>query len=302
MRKTSLITGIAIILLVLFLSAVSALSVSVDSDSFSAPGTEGKVRVDVENTLDDDIEDVSVSLQLTSVPFSSVGSSQDSVDSIDSDDEETFSFTLKSANDLKPGDYKIPYTLSYKVNDESKEETGTIGITVKGNPDLGITASLDNPVINKQGKVNLKIINKGFGDARFVTLTSDSSGMTFLSETEIYIGTISSDDFETASYDVMFKKTNPTINVQVEYVDFDNKKVVKEFDVPLTVYSQEKAKELGIIKPNRIPLYIGIIVVIIILWFVYRNVQKRRRMRRSMRETKWKTVKAYGALQYLWLL
>ena len=61
----------------------------------------------------EDIEDVSLVLDFSMLPFSTVGSAEQSADGIDEDDTETFDFTLKAGNDAKPGDYLLRVTAEY---------------------------------------------------------------------------------------------------------------------------------------------------------------------------------------------
>ena len=104
------------------------------------------------------------------------------------------------------------------------------------------------------------------------------------SEKEIYAGTVDSDDFETATFDVLFKAQNPTFTAVIEYTDFDNNKKTETINLPTQVYTKEKALELGIIQKSKLPLYIGIIVAFVILWIIFRSIRKKRRMKKSIQE------------------
>src|SRR3989338_8161735 len=108
------------------------------------PGESGSVSVDVKNTLGEDIEDVSLVLDLSLLPFSSVGSAEKSADEINEDDAETFDFTLKAGNDAKPGDYNIPYVLTYANPD-------AVEITING------STTIANPVIVKKGIIGVSV-------------------------------------------------------------------------------------------------------------------------------------------------
>ena len=155
MRKIYLL-----ILAVILISRASAVFISDINAQDTSPGKEGKVSITVENDLNDPIEDVSVRLDLTNLPFRSIGSSEDSVDEIDEDDEEDFSFTLKAANDVSPGDYQIPFILSYFINNTQKEQKGSFGLSVTGNVDLVYTISAETPVVRERSEVTLTIVNK----------------------------------------------------------------------------------------------------------------------------------------------
>lgn len=283
MNKITL--GVASILaLILVTSLSSAVTItSVNADTL-APGSEGTIRVSVENKLSDTAKDVSLSLEFTNLQFIPTSSSSDSFDELKENDDGQFTFQVRAANTITPGDYQIPYTLTYEVNNQAVTKKGSIGITVRAQPQISFSTDVETPVIGSQGKINLKIVNKGFADARFVSVRITPSGFTLLSEDEIYIGTVSSDDFETANFDVIFKSSNPKLSGIVEYTDFDNDKKILALDESIQVYTKDKAIELGIIKKNNTPLYIGIVIAILVIWLVIRSIRKRRRIKKSKNE------------------
>ncbi len=277
---TKLLATIFLVVLTLNLaSAVVINSVSVDPLS---PGEEGKIDIEVENIFADDVTDVSISLSLANLPFIPLGASEDSVDEIKEDDSEDFIFTIKASNDAVPGDYEIPYTLQYDFENKTKTREGSLGVKVEASPELTFSANLDNPVAEQKGKITLKIVNQGFSDARFLSVRIIPNGFTLLSDAEVYIGNVDSDDFETASFDVKFDKTNPTFEAIVSYKDFDNKQITKNVDLPLNVYTKEKALELGIIQKSNVALYIGVAVFLVLVWILWRILRKRARLKRSM--------------------
>src|SRR3989338_5739699 len=279
MKSKILTLTLAILLTLNLASAVMINSIDVPQ---LAPGQEGQIRIEIENILTEDVQDVSLSLSFTNLPFIPIGTSEQSVDEIQEDDEENFVFRIKANSNTIPSDYEIPYTLKYEVNGEAKERKGTIGVRVSAQPILTYSIDTENPVEGQKGSVTLRIVNKGFADAKFFSVKVLPDGLTLLSEDEVYIGEVASDDFETATFDVLFNKVNADLTAIIEYKNFDNKLVTETINLPVTVYSKEKALELGIIQPNKVPYYIGGIVLIIILFIIYRSIKKRRRLRRSM--------------------
>lgn len=282
MKNAKLLTAV-FLALVLSLNLVSALVInSVNTDTLT-PGDEGVISIEVENILDDDVEEVSVQLKFNNLPFIPVGTSEKSVEEIDEGDEEDFLFRIKAANDVTPADYEIPYTLQYKLKDDSvvNVRSGTIGIRVTGSPDLVFSVTADNAVEKRSGEISFKRVNKGFTDARFVSVKILPDGFTLLSEQEVYIGTVDSDDFETSNFNVVFDSTNANFKAVLEYKDFDNNKVTKTIDLPVNVYSEERALELGIIKPNNSPQILAGLILVIVTFIVYRTIKKRRRLKRS---------------------
>lgn len=277
---------LALLGLILMSSFASAVVISSVDYNPLFPGTETDLVITIKNDLDSDIEDVSLSLDFSKVPLAVIGSSEESVDEIREDKREDFNFRIRPSSEVTAGDYIVPYTLIYSDSDGVRQppKQGSITIAVSANTDLTYTVSAESPVVGKQGKISLRIVNKGFADAKFVSVKIFPDGYTLLSEDEVYIGTISSDDFETATFDVIFSQENPEIVASVDYTDFDNQKRNTPVALPLTVYSQERALELGIIQRSYTLQIVIAIVVVIVLWFVWRSISKRRRLKRSMQQ------------------
>lgn len=276
MKKTLIILALA---LILTLKMASALVVNSDYITIY-PGEQGKVDIKIENNENFDIQDISISLDFTNLPFTSVGSSEKNIDDINEDDDDSVSFTLKASTDIKPGDYSIPYTIKYtNVNtDENLKKEGNFGIRVSARTDLDFSVDVNQgPVVGQQGKISLEIINKGLGDIKSILVEVTPNGFELLSNDKVFIGTINADDTDSASFDVIYKNTNPILNARVTYKDFDNNDQVQEINLPFKVYTNEEALKLGIIKKDNTFLYIIVLVVIIVIWLVWRRIRKKRK-------------------------
>ncbi len=244
------------------------------------PGGEALVTIGIENTFGDDIEDVSFSLNLRDLPLSVVGSSETTIEEIEEDDSENIAFRIRASPTAKPGDYQIPFTLLYKNSTQTK--TGSIGVRVKGTVELSASIITDTPVIEREDKISVKIINKGFADARYVTVTLIPIDFTINSDEIVYIGDISANDFETATFNVRYSSLKPIVTVIIEYRDFNNVLQTLKLQEQLEVYTEKDAVERGIIKKNMTPIYLGVISAIVVLWLIWRAIARRRRMKRSM--------------------
>jgi len=270
---------ISMFVLLISLSLISAVIVDSITVDKLLPGQTSLLKISVKNNLDDDVDDVSFVLKLEDTSFTTIGSSEDSEDEIREGKKETFSFILKAPPSMKPGDYNIPYEITYTdVDDEKIKKTGSLGVTVSAETELSYSIESDNNVVNEKGKISVKVINSGLGDIGFVSVRIVSaSGFEVLSADEEYIGTVGSDDFELATFDILFKRTNANLGVEITYKDFNNNEETKTVLLPVKVYSREKALELGLIKKNNTLIYIGSLLGIIIIWFVYRRIKKKRR-------------------------
>lgn len=276
--KTLWLLPASLLIMVAAATHVSALMVTDVQAPTLAPGQEGEIVLDLENKGSRVIEDISVSLDLANLPFIPVGGSEASVEKLNEDREKTLRFTIRASPDAKPGDYKIPYSISAK---NVTQKSGMLGVRVTGTSRISFNTQIDTPVVGQRGKVTLRIVNSGLTDARFVSLRVLPDGLTLLSEEKMYVGTINSDDFESVSFDALFLKEKPRLTLLLTYTDFDNREQTLTEDLPLTVYTQEKALELGIIQKNNTFWYVLGVVVLFILWMIWRSYKKRQRMKRS---------------------
>lgn len=281
--KMALGAILALFLVATLISNVSAVVVTSVNAPRLTPGQQATLDIRLENILSEDVQDITINLNFQGLPITPIDGSSAGFDELNSDEDARASFVVRAASDATPGDYQIPYTITYNQNGDDKTRNGSIGITISSQPSLSYTISTENPVIGQEGKVTLKIVNTGFADAKFVSVRALPIGFTILSEDQIYIGNVDSDDFETATFDVVFSSNNPSFSAIIDYTDFDNKKITKTIDIPVVVYTKERAIELGIIEKNNLPVYIGIVVLVIVLWIIWRAIKRRQRLKRSER-------------------
>jgi len=300
MKKQTNKIIVGIIFLVLTLNVMSA--VIVDADYITIfPGESGKINLEIENNENFDIEDVSLALDLgaktilnnlgivieekEALPFTVAGSSEKDIDDIDEDDEENQIFTLRASSDITPGDYNIPYILKYtnaENNSETFEKTGSFGLRVSAKTDLDFALEIrGNAIVGEEGRISLEVINKGLGEIKSLSVQLSPQGFELLSKNKVFIGTISADDTDLASFDVIYKSQSPSLSATVEYKDFDNKEQIEIINIPFNVYTKERAIELGLIKKSNTKLYLGVVLVLVVGWIVYRRVKKNKKKNRS---------------------
>lgn len=273
MNKT-IVFGILFLSIIGFASSLSIESVIVETVS---PGEEGTIRISVENDANEDIEDLSVRLSFSNTNIIPIGSSEEFLRTLDEDDEENFIFRFRVANTLPAGTYLINYNIEYSEGNDDIEQEGTIGIVVSAEPEIEIIASSPNAILGNQGTLDLRIVNKGLADARFVSINVEGDGLTFLSENSEYIGTIDSDDFETTNFDVIYNERFSTATIKISYKNFDNidQNIVET--VSLRAYTVDEAVEKGILNKSNATIYATIVIVLLVLWIIYRRIRKRRK-------------------------
>jgi len=276
--KILLASFMIIIALAVVSAAVSVNKVEQDS---MIPGEDGSLKITFKNEIGSDIKDFSVALNLESSSFSAVGSSQKTLDDFNEGDKELFSFTLSAKNSAEPGDYAIPYTLVYRYsNNSEKQETGKVWAKISSLTSLDYSLTLDKPIIGQKSRINVKIINKGFGEIKFVSVSASTFGIKLVSSDKVYIGVIDSDSIETASFEGFIEKTNPKVYATITYRDFENNEKTENVELEAKAYSLQDAQKLGLITSSKAGLLI-IPVIALILFITVRKIIKNRKKARE---------------------
>ena len=257
------------------------------------PGEEVKLKVKVKNMADSTLRDVTFKLDLTyssalgsltstaadkivafnALPFAPLGSAtEQKLYSLSSGEEHVFTYNLIALSDAESMIYKMPVTISYY------DEVGTLyskndimGIIVGSKPDLTVVLDESDLYVGKRtGTVSIKFINKGFTDVKFLDVKlAESEEYEILSASEVYIGNVNSDDYETAEYKLYLKngasqqEKTIVLPLNVEYRDANNRVYNDKVDIDLKVMNPEK---LGIKSGNN---GMGIVAVVIIAGLVF---------------------------------
>ena len=185
-------------------------SVSLDGKALE-PGSSGSVKIKVSNKADSLLKDIKAKLELGNVPLVPLGSTNEkSVYQIDSKKNYEFNFNILADPEAEGGVYQVPLKVSYSDGlGKGYVTNGTIGIVIGSKPDLSVT--LDDSEIyqsNSAGEVVIKVVNKGVTDIKFANLRLlDGEGYDIITNSEVYLGNIDSDDFETADFKLFVDKT-----------------------------------------------------------------------------------------------
>lgn len=300
MIKNKTIFGLAFILVLtfIFISFANALVVmdGVSQDKIY-PGQEGNIELTLKNTFNEKITDVSVTLIFSSTDaiksitpvFNPYGSSTDTKDEIADDDTEHFSFNIKAINSAAPGDYVLGYVVTYTYNETTiTDPIKTFGATINSQNALDYSISQQTMVQNMKDKVTFTIYNKGDAEVKFVIVQATAEGATLLSDSKSYIGNIASDDSQTANYNILINNANPSMNFIVTYKDFENNDVTENVNLDLTAYSRDKALKLGLITQSKAPIYFGIIILVIVVFFIVRAIRKARAKKEKLKNSSMK--------------
>lgn len=247
------------------------LVLSVDSiktdPALIAPGDKFELSLTLNNNADSIMRDIRIKLDLadSETPFAPEGStSEKQIYQITPDTGKIMRFDLIALPDAEGDIYKVPVNISYT------DETGTtysktdmISLKVTANPDLLVTVD-SSEIQGKQrsGNVVIKIVNRGLTDIKLATakLVGDKK-IEVLSEPEIYVGNIDSDDYETVEYKINVKSYDKfvTLPLELRYRDATNEVHNDKIDVQL------RTNITGLLASSIASIINGIIIIVVIV-------------------------------------
>jgi LPXTG-motif cell wall-anchored protein len=255
-----------------------------------SPGSDGKLTITVKNNAKSTMTDLSMRLQLQEIigstivdlPFAPMDSGTErKVYRLESGQSTEFTYDLRAYPDASSKVYKIPFVLSYYDTLGNKNnKTDYVGVIVNGVPDISII--VDKTDIYKgmtTGTVELKVINKGVSDIKFLNvILQKSSDYDLLSTSDTtYVGNLVSDDYQNAEYkiDIKSKSDKLILPVVLQYRDSNNKYYEKNYNVELDLIDSNK------LNPSKgVAGYSWMTIIIILLigggiWYYFRNKNKK---------------------------
>ncbi len=267
-------------------SLLSISDVNAEPELFN-PGHTSRLSLNLSNSGSTSIRDVSVRLNLDkmdenpdfadNMPFAPTRSTTErSFRLIGPDSVETMDFDLMTFSDADAGVYRIPMTISYR--DESGEvhtKDDIVGVRVGSEP--RISASVDSVDLSSSGAdANFRIVNRGTIDLKFVTarvMESDDFELNSASD-EFYIGRLSSDDFDTISFDLDVDRDKDYLSVplELEFLDANNNEFIEEYDLTINMDAVRRsaAQEGG-----SGALVILIVAAVFVGLFLYKRKRKK---------------------------
>jgi len=258
-------------------------AVSIDKKTLE-PGSSGIVKIKLANKADSTLKNIKVTLGLGDLPLVPIDSTNEkSIYKIDSRQSYEFEFKVLAKPNADSGVYNVPLSVSYLDElGKSYLKNVTIGLTIGAKPDLSIT--LDDSEIyesGKSGEIFVKIVNKGVTDIKFMNIKlMPSDNYRILSNDEVYIGNIDSDDYETADFELFIggsKEKKVSLPVVLEYKDANNNDFKERIELTLDLYSASEAKKFGLKKGNGFVGNLVIVVIVVAGLFIYRKWRKHKK-------------------------
>jgi hypothetical protein len=260
------------------------------------PGTKTKVSFVVENLADNTLVDIKLNLEILTLissatgvtvrelPFTPIGSGNDkTVKRLAPGQTAEIAFDLFTDSTAESKVYKVPYTLTYSDSSGTNfTKQGIVGLLVESEPELSV--NIDKTEIysaGAKGVVEFKLVNKGFSDIKFLDVKlAEGNDFEILSNQEVYIGKLDSDDYETADYTLMVSNTakdHIILPLHVEYRDANGGLYVKDLNLSLKLFSGAELKQRTNGKSSPVVFWIILIVVIVAGVLIYRNIRKNKK-------------------------
>jgi hypothetical protein len=257
---------------------------TIDSDSLLRAGETTKFRVSVGNVGGGTARQVTVNLNATA-PLTVLKSSSTYLGDMSGQKSETLTWELYVDSAATPKAYTIPVEIRYTDRDGTAQTSGkALGVKVQGSPQVLVNVdSFDDLKGGMAGKVTLSVANRGFVEAKFLSLSlSDTDQYTVTSKNDVYIGNLASDDFQSEDFKVSVKdgvRGKVPLKAKVEYTEENNNQVHSdEATVYINVLSPDEY-EAAHPSANGTQQLLGALVLIpalivgyLVLWLIFKLV------------------------------
>ena len=245
-----------------------------------SPGEITNLKIKLRNEADSYLRDVNIKLNISGSTFLPINSTEDrKIYLIESKEEKTADFNLLVSPNAGCGPYKIlTYISYYDSAGVYYTKTNYVTLIVTAKPE--ITVNIDKSGIltaGQTGVVSLNIINKGLMDLKFLTISLKPDGYEVLSPSDVYIGALDSDDYDTADFRIHTPENGKEIPLKIEltYKDANNKEYSDEPVVNLRLYTQEELKNYNLVPDTTGTTNIIIFIILLLIgYWVYKKLKK----------------------------
>lgn len=253
----------------------------VDFPDRVSPGSKNTMEIELDNLANSEFRDIDVKLNIEEedVSVASSDTSRKRIPYLPENEMETVQFELGVDEDADNGVYNVPIQLEYKNNmGDPLQNTETTGVIVGGSPEVDV--GLESTNIRTAGTrdtITLNVINKGHGESRFTEIAiQEGENFDIISERSEYLGTMISDDFQTAEFDFYVNEgvENFEIPVEVEFVDEDGQRQIETFTVNNRLFTDAEARLYGFTDGGGLWIFAGVITVLAVLGGLYYRRRK----------------------------
>ncbi len=249
------------------------------------PGQKGDAVIVLKNTADSAIKNIKVIMDLSgaTVPFAPLGKSTTHlISNMAGGEEATATFEIIATPDAGSGIYKIPLSITFSDNvGNNYTSSEIVSLIVGGTPD--ILTNIEPEILflsGTTGDIRVNIINRGLVDVKYVTVKIEPmDGFELLSNDEVYIGNIDSDDFDSASFNIHISPSfsgDLLIPMTMTYMNANNDAFEVDETLEMRVYTSKEAQELGLIGGGSNTTII-LAVLAVLVFVIYRWHKKKKK-------------------------
>lgn len=229
------------------------------------PGSAEPMVITLENLANSRFQNIDVELDLDDIPVAPGETSRVRVQGIDPMESRTINYTLQVDEDAENGVHKVPIELSYETQAGTEVETDEdTGIVIGGEPDIHVAMDDTDIYSPGRGTATLRVTNQGEGEAKFVEIELlESENYEILSEKSIYLGSMISDGYQTAEFELYVEDGEELeLPVEVSYKDSSGE-VVQEETVERDLYTGSELDRFGLGGGTSLPVLVGIGLVVV---------------------------------------
>ena len=221
MKKDKILIMFALVFIVMLRLVVASSNYNIEVTDVSptslVPGEKSELSFKIENTGDEDLENIVFSWEEKSGNILPIGlSNKKSIEELDEGDDENLDFDVFTSASAEPGLYELTLTLTYKKENTTATETSKAGIIVGGQTDFDISVS----DVSSSGII-LSVANIGKNPANSVTvIIPTQSNFRISGSSSSIIGNLDKGDYSVASFQIIQQsKGNSNLNVEIQYTD-----------------------------------------------------------------------------------
>jgi len=245
---------------------------SVDFPDKAAPGSTNQMQLGLNNPTSGQLKNIQISLDLSEdLPMATSESSTKNIVNIEAGESESINYTLNIDESAENSVYKLPIDIEFENEAGTQfNQATTTGVNVGGEPSLEPALNTDTTL--KDGsteELTFRLVNRGHGSADFVSMQlEETDNIEVIGSDEVYIGSMDSDDFQTASFRVNVNAETESVDidtlempVKLEYTDSEGEQSETQ-TLEAQLYTQQELQQYGIASGSNI---IPVIVVVVLL-------------------------------------
>lgn len=262
---------------------VTLTDVSTEPEIVNSGGTV-KIGIDLTNTYSSALRDISIKLDMVNATYFAPKSttSEANIKALYSGDRQRVNFELSVSPNAPADVYKIPITISY-VDESGTTTTKSTYVGIRVNEEPVYSIYVDDLTAfekNIAGKVVVSVSNVGPVDIKYLTMrVLDSDVYDIISKSQVYVGNLKPDDYQTAEFNIYRKKEGP-LKVIIDYKDVYNNEYSRIEDLNMNFFTNREAVKYGLITSTSsigtifLILFIILAAAIICQWVQHKSFKK----------------------------